>query len=378
MKLSRLLLAESILLLLTACATMGPPRPPSLQLPQPPTDLQALRKANRVTLTWTVPAVTTDRKPARSIGATRICRGASPKLGDCGTPVGEAPGPKSQVSVSSTPTPSKKVTSSYTDVLPGNLQSDDPAGVLTYAVQVLNAAGRGAGLSNQVRVSALRAPAAPADFHAELTSQGVVLSWTGEVSPPPNARLIYRVYRRLAGSSQPTPSQQSMIAEVPADQGSSQFSFTDTTFEWEKTYEYHVEAVLMVAAGGKVSADKVGADKTELRLASDDSSEMKVFANDVFPPSVPVGLQAAFSGPGQQLFIDLVWAPNTEPDLAGYNVYRHEEGGPPVKVNSELVKISAYRDRDVLSGRLYYYAVSAVDARGNESAHSEETSERVP
>jgi hypothetical protein len=373
MKLSRLLLAESAVLWLTACATMGPPRPPSLQLPQPPTDLQALRKGNSVTLIWTVPTVTTDRKAVHSVGPTRICRSASPKLVDCGTPVGEALASKSQVSVSSISAPSKKETTSYTDTLPGNVQSGDPASALTYAVEVLNAAGRGAGPSNRVRVSALRPPAAPADFHAELTSQGVVLTWTGEVSPPPSTRLVYRVYRRPEASSQPTSLQQTMVGEVPADQGSSQFSFTDSTFEWEKTYEYHADAVLIT-----VGDDKVAADKTELRIASDDTAEMRVFANDVFPPSVPEGLQAAFSGPGQQLFIDLVWAPNTEPDLAGYNVYRHEEGAPPAKINSELVKVSAYRDPNVISGRVYYYAVSAVDARGNESARSEEAGERVP
>src|SRR5579863_5318721 len=117
MKLSRLLLAESAVLWLTACATMGPPRPPSLQLPQPPTDLQALRKGNSVTLIWTVPTVTTDRKAVHSVGPTRICRSASPKLVDCGTPVGEALASKSQVSVSSISAPSKKETTSYTDTL---------------------------------------------------------------------------------------------------------------------------------------------------------------------------------------------------------------------------------------------------------------------
>jgi fibronectin type 3 domain-containing protein len=93
---------------------------------------------------------------------------------------------------------------------------------------------------------------------------------------------------------------------------------------------------------------------------------------------VPTGLQAVFSGPGQPPFIDLVWAPNTDADLAGYNVYRHEPGGPPVKINTELVKTPAFRDANVSAGKVYLYAISAVDARGNESAHSEEASESVP
>jgi fibronectin type 3 domain-containing protein len=84
------------------------------------------------------------------------------------------------------------------------------------------------------------------------------------------------------------------------------------------------------------------------------------------------------SGPGQKTFIDLVWAPVTDVDLDGYNVYRHEEGLPPVKVNTALVKSPAYRDAVVISGKSYMYSVSAVDVRGNESTRSEEAGETVP
>jgi fibronectin type 3 domain-containing protein len=118
--------------------------------------------------------------------------------------------------------------------------------------------------------------------------------------------------------------------------------------------------------------------KLEVSIEGDDTPEVKVFADDVFPPAVPSGLQAVFSGPGQQPFIDLIWAPVTDADLDGYNIYRHEEGGAPVRVNSEPVKMPAFRDAQVVSGKTYFYSVSAVDTRQNESARSEEASERVP
>ena len=79
-------------------------------------------------------------------------------------------------------------------------------------------------------------------------------------------------------------------------------------------------------------------------------AELKVFAHDVFPPAVPAGLQAVFSGAGQAPFIDLIWAPVTDVDLDGYNVYRHEEGATPVKVNAERLKTPAYRDESVEFG----------------------------
>jgi fibronectin type 3 domain-containing protein len=81
---------------------------------------------------------------------------------------------------------------------------------------------------------------------------------------------------------------------------------------------------------------------------------------------------------GQQPFIDLTWAPNTENDLAGYNVYRHEAGTAPLRINGALVKTPAFRDAKVAAKHSYMYAVTAVDLRGNESPQSEETSEAVP
>ena len=52
----------------------------------------------------------------------------------------------------------KKPSASYTDRLPAQLESDSPSSFATYAVEVLNSDGRGAGLSNRVkaRCSVLR------------------------------------------------------------------------------------------------------------------------------------------------------------------------------------------------------------------------------
>jgi len=364
----------------TACATIGPPQPPSLELPKAPTDLRAARKGDRVILTWTVPNVTTDRKTIRNLGPTRICRGLETKLTQCGVPVGEAAAQGSssaqgnssaqasstQAKNSTSAKPSKqKVSGSYTDLLPGQLESDNPSGFITYGVEVLNTDSRGAGVSNQVRVSLVRTLPPPQDFGARVTSRGVVLKWTNDVrseNPSATIRYVYRVYRRLEGSQQET-----VVGEI-AVAGAAELELTDSNFEWEKTYEYRVEAVTVIAQEKQAA----------LQIEGDDSAEVKVFADDVFPPVVPSGLQAVFSGPGQKLFIDLVWAPVADVDLDGYNVYRREEGTAAVKVNLGLVKTPAYRDENVASGRRYFYSVSTVDVRGNESARSEETGENVP
>ena len=354
------LLALVLPVVFTACATTRPPQPPSLDLPKPPSDLRAARKGDKVKLTWTVPGVTTDRQVARSIGRTMICRDAGPRLEKCGKPVGETKPQRS----SSGPA-NRKANDSYTDVLPSEIESEKPSAFLIYAVGVLNADGRGAGLSNQVRVPGLRALPPPMDFNAQVTSRGVALNWRGQsaaLPPQSGMRSVYRIYRRLEGSQE-----QVLAGELAAGEERN-FSFLDPAIEWEKTYEYHGETVTVIALEGEPAVE----------VASDDTPEVKIFADDVFPPAVPSGLQAVFAGPGQRAFIDLIWAPDSDADLGGYNIYRHEAGSEPVKLNAELIRTPAYRDVNVASGRTYIYSVSAVDLRGNESARSEEASEEVP
>lgn len=344
-------------LVLTACATMGPPLPPSLDLPKPPSDLRAARKGDRVTLTWTLPAVTTDRQTIRNLGPTLICRGLGP-LQDCGNPVGQtAP----QARPAANPSSKQKPQGTYTDRIPESMQTNTPGAFATYAIAVLNKEGRGAGLSNQVKVSLARTLPPPQEFRAQLTAQGIVLSWIGIQTPAaePGVHYVYRVYRSLLESPD-----RMLVAEMPVGE-QREFSTTDTTFEWEKTYEYRAETVTVI-------------DASPAQVEGEDTPAVKVFADDVFPPAVPSGLQAVFSGPGQKPFIDLIWAPVTDADLAGYNVYRHEEGAAPAKLNTDLLRTPAYRDTNVAAGKRYWYSVSSVDLRGNESARSEEASEAVP
>lgn len=370
MKLSigKLLLAVGVLIWLSGCASIGPPEAPSLELPKPPTDLHAARKGDKVTLTWTIPQRTTDRQSVRHLGKTQICRGVATALKQCGTPVG-AVAPPAGFEAKKKPA-AKKLTATFVDTLPAPLEQDHAMEFASYAVVVLNTAGRGAGLSNQARVALVPTLSPFGDFSATVSAKGVTISWqcpsTGEGQS--GVKYLFRIYRRLESSSN-----WSKVADVEAtgcaeSASAGISSFLDQTFEWEETYFYRGTVVSVIETAGKPAVEVEG----------DNTAEVKVFAHDVFPPAVPTGLQAVFSGPGQQPFIDLIWAPVSDADLAGYNVYRHEAGSAPVKVNSELVRTPAFRDMQVVAGRTYFYSVSAVDERGNESGRSEEASESVP
>jgi hypothetical protein len=351
---------------LCGCAKVGAPIPPALELPEPPSDLRATRKGDKVYLSWSVPATTTERATVRRLGATRICRSLEVALSACGTPVGEVsasqfplPAAKGKASA-----PPAKVQASYVDVLPRELQTASPAEQLTYAVSVTNTSRRSAGLSNQVKVPAAPTLPPPDDFTAQVTPEGVVLRWTGILHEheAPELRHVYRVYRRQEGSNPDT------VAGEVSLSTSALGELVDHSFEWEKSYNYRATVVTLIAQTGR----------PELQVEGEDTAAVKVFAHDVYPPAVPSGLQAVFSGAGQAPFIDLIWAPVTDADLAGYNVCRREEGGELSRINSELVKTPSFRDPNVASGHRYFYSVSAVDLRNNESAKSEEANEGVP
>jgi hypothetical protein len=281
---------------------------------------------------------------------------------DCVSMVAQLPPARLPRSASQT-TP--KSQAEYIDSLPWEIQQQNPTAQVTYAVLGVNESGRSAGLSNQVQLPAAPTLPAPANFNAQVTAQGVLLSWS--CSPVLGKALPYiqyrvRVYRRGENAKADTNAGEVEIQDC------SKTELLDQSFEWEQTYSYRATVVTVVSVPGK----------PEMQVEGDDSAPVKVFPHDVFPPAVPTGLQAVFSGVGQAPFIDLVWAPVADADLAGYNVYRHEEGGQAVKINSEVVKTPAFRDSNLAAGKKYFYSVSAVDLRGNESARSEEAAESIP
>ncbi len=344
------------LCLLAGCATPGAPQPPSLQLPRPVSDLQAVRRADLVTLTWTVPELNTDRTRVRRLGPTRICRGLNAVAMDSCVEVVAVTLPVPVI-------PGRKTRAEFRDKIPPALLRQDSAGFLIYAVEVQNQRGRNAGLSNRVEVPLAPVGSAASDAHPTTTAEGVRLEWKGSAAlTAPKFSTSYRVYRLLESAPPGTARVDLGAAQAQDDT----YTFLDQSFEWEKPYLYYIVPVTNYELRGK--RGEFHGNETVVEVAP----------HDVFPPAVPTGLEAAFSGREQQKFIDLSWNPDTEPDLAGYNVYRHLAGQPPARINPELVKTPAYRDSNVQSGQTYFYSATAVDVRGNESARSAETSETVP
>jgi hypothetical protein len=346
---------------LAGCGTPGVPLPPSLNIPKPVHDLQATRKGDVITLTWTTPTETTDGTLTRRTGKIFVRRAfvatESSTPVTVTTPVRELP-----------LKPALKDAEPTADVFSDSFANLVPPGSANFAVYKLeaeNSSGKSAGDSNQAFVPLVPLPATPKNFRAEVIPEGVKILWDQSLPPKRETGLKsqygYKIMRQLEGSHQPV-----VVAQPYASNQA--MALIDKGIEWEKKYQYWITPITAWQQDEKYKGVVEG----------EDSPVVSVTTKDIFPPAVPAGLQAVFSGVSQQSFIDLTWSPNTEPDLAGYNIYRHVENQQPVKINTELVKTPSFRDSAVQAGNKYFYSVSAVDLRENESARSQETSEAVP
>jgi hypothetical protein len=92
---------------------------------------------------------------------------------------------------------------------------------------------------------------------------------------------------------------------------------------------------------------------------------------DTAPPAAPSGLHATRDGAG----VHVAWSANSEPDLAGYYVYRRINGAGAVRLNGALLTSPQYVDAMAPDdGSTITYDVTAVDVNDNESAHSSSVS----
>lgn len=90
-----------------------------------------------------------------------------------------------------------------------------------------------------------------------------------------------------------------------------------------------------------------------------------------YPIALPAAPGNATGYAGDQLAI-LTWTPPAG-DISGYNVYRTATSGSNYeKINSDLLQVTEYTDPGLANGTPWYYAISAVDQYGRETAFSSE------
>ncbi|MBN2513930.1 MAG: discoidin domain-containing protein, partial [Sedimentisphaerales bacterium] len=106
--------------------------------------------------------------------------------------------------------------------------------------------------------------------------------------------------------------------------------------------------------------------------AKNDAGHLSGFSNEVsaFPqisPAIPTGLKAV----SDDKAVHLVWDQNTQPDFAGFRLYRSRWAAGRYDLIANILSSSAFLDNGVDNGKTYYYAVTAINDEGAESAFSQ-------
>jgi len=298
-----------LLLLLPACGKVGDPLPPFIRIPEAVKDLAVTQNGYDLVLSWTNPPRYIDGSAATNLSVVHIRKNGE----TLATVKIEAAGqPQSY------PTP-------VGAVLPG--QS-------TFSLVVETTQGKFSQVSNTASVTPVEVPGRITGLSARPDQRRIFLSWEKPQDHPELADL-YVVTR----------------TDIPAEvETVNDTRYEDVRYRAGRALTYRVTAVRRVA-GNVVMG--VGPESTT------------VTAEDKTPPAVPLGLEVKASEAGAYV----TWEPNSESDLAGYRVFRSEWPDSGFKpVTDRLTSGVGFFDSSYTPG--LYYALSAVDESGNESAMS--------
>ena len=395
-----------------ACGKKGPPLAPFSDLPAAATDLSARQVGSELVFQFTVPASNVDgRKPAnldrvdlylnnarQRIPADYVAQGrlaGSVKVRRPPPPDEETPAPVpsdagveqgARASITAQPdffvpqVQKPPVSATGDDALAppfadggGPLLSPRPPRSPTrlFVVAGVNRRGRSGPPSPVLEVPIVTAPPAPGAVDVSYTEQAFVLAWKAPTlanrrpiqEPTPRGGALpskplptfsgpraYNVYEELK-SAPPNPS------VAPVQTPVNPAPLTETRFE-DARMEFGVERCFHVR-----TRETLGTFVVE----SASSPVTCVTPVDTFAPAAPRKL---FGVPSEGS-INLLWDPNEEGDLGGYQVLRGEAAGDKLQpLTKTPITETTYRDSTVQAGTTYVYVVVAVDKAGNVSAQS--------
>jgi hypothetical protein len=157
------------------------------------------------------------------------------------------------------------------------------------------------------------------------------------------------------------------------------------------------QAAVFTATGGGVTISSAASSNAQFALPGATfpiqiAAGQSVQLNVAFTPQKAGGASAnlifqsnasdaqaseAVAGTGTAPQVSLGWSASTSP-VEGYNVYRGTAPGKYSKLNSALDPNTSYTDTTVAPGTTYYYAATAVNSSGQESALSAPVEIAVP
>jgi hypothetical protein len=362
------------LTLLAGCGAPGEPVERKAPIPTAITDLGATQQGDNVILTFTFPKESVEGRELKQPPAIEIFRDFQTVPASSASPSAVPKAPTLLVTIPSAMVDQYDTRRQirYMDELKPEDFTQHPGAQAVYVVRTRTSPKKESANSNVVPLRVEPAAEQITDLKAEVTHQGIILTWTPPqrtaVGPAPPIAL-YQIFRReVEQTTAPNTSEQ----QPPSEKLSAQIGdctappFRDTQIQFGKAYVYTVRSV---------------AQYPDLQIESLDSSPINVSPLDTFPPSAPQGLVVVLV-PAQGVapaYLDLSWSISAENDIAGYNIYRSEqEGATGQKQNPDLLRTPAFRDMNIKPGERYFYTVTAMDRVGNESPASAAASGEVP
>ena len=343
-------LAEAVVAIsLLGCGVQGPPQPPRIEVPGRVEDLKIEQVGRKLEVQFTLPQLAVDGQRLTKPLEIEILRAQA-------TPGSPPPkSPPSAVWVWLQPARWAAYASERRIAYPAALSENEfknwQATDSILAIRTLTRGFRGrpvlSEISNLVRLRVLEVSRPVDRIKSTPAEKAIELAWQAPAKTLEGAEVQslagYRIYRSTTGK----PGSFQLTGESKAP------SYQDGNFEFGHAYSYQIAAVFKQ---GETTAE------------SEPSQPYEVIPRDVFPPATPTGLTAFYTNGA----MELVWNANSEKDLAGYYVYRHERGGNPRRLNQELLRSPILRDTSVEAGHTYFYQVTAVDLSNNQSQPSQE------
>jgi hypothetical protein len=330
-----LVLSLTLACLLGACGKKGPPLAPLRLAPPRVSDLEALQRGDRVVLSWSVPEITREQAPD-ALRRLELFMALHPDSddgdGDDGSPLNEAE--FERLSGRVLQMEAKDVQSVAGTAWLERALGDDGVAPRSYGVRYISRSGGRARLSNLVKLTPGTWPEPPPAPRLELVEDGILVDVAEEAVD---------IYKRDREAEQYPPrplfaGQQGAVRDMDSEYG---------------------QVRCYVAA------------RLDQGIESPLSEEACIQVKDLKPPQPPEGLAAAADPRGGVL---LLWSPSSDPDVAGYHVYRLQAGSEdlPIRLTRQPLDVARYTDTTAGSA-LHEYYVTAVDGADppNESAPSE-------
>lgn len=161
-----------------------------------------------------------------------------------------------------------------------------------------------------------------------------------------------------------------LALSLSASNGSVRISSDDLT-----SPEFSVQGLVLplTVASGQSAQIKVTFTPTSRGDAS-----ARLILNSDASNSPTADVLAGTGGAPHGHSVSLSWNPDKDP-VMGYNIYRSAGiGGPYTMINNALVATTDYTDNAVNPGKKYFYAVTAVNAGGQESGYSNKVKAVIP